>query len=95
LAVLLRETAERAVEASELLGCHPIWLYENTRDLPFAYRHGKRGWRFSYLGVQAYIARERGPPKCESQNLSAVTRLTSFLNMGNQLGPLDNSRTWL
>ncbi len=28
LAVLRRESAERAGEASEVLGCHPSWIYE-------------------------------------------------------------------
>lgn len=50
------DRALRAEEEAEMLGYATSWLYQRAPDLPFAFRQGGRGWRFSYRGLQAYIA---------------------------------------
>jgi predicted DNA-binding transcriptional regulator AlpA len=45
-------------EAAEKLGVKPDWVYRHHKDLPFRVRHG-RLLRFSELGIEDYIRRQR------------------------------------
>ena len=54
-----------ANEAAPLLGYTKFWLYHHWKEFPFAKRIGRKGVRFSYQGLQKYIAgrlvdRDRG-----------------------------------
>ncbi len=43
-------------EASELLGMSRCWLYRHASKLPFTRRLGRKNLRFSYQGIQKYLA---------------------------------------
>ena len=43
-------------EASKLLGMSRHWLYRHAKKLPFARKLGPKNLRFSYQGIQKYLA---------------------------------------
>ncbi len=43
-------------EASKLLSVSPDWLYRHGSRLPFTRKLAPRVLRFSYLGIQKYLA---------------------------------------
>ena len=45
-----------AEEASSLLSVSPDWLYRNGKRLPFTRKLGPKMLRFSYQGIQKYLA---------------------------------------
>lgn len=45
-----------AEEASRLLCVSPDWLYRHAKRLPFSRKLGPRMLRFSYQGIQKYLA---------------------------------------
>jgi predicted DNA-binding transcriptional regulator AlpA len=45
-----------ADEAAKLLSVSPDWLYRNSRKLPFVKRIHPKMIRFSYQGIQVFIA---------------------------------------
>jgi predicted DNA-binding transcriptional regulator AlpA len=48
-----------ADEAAPLLGYTKFWLYHHWKEFPFAKKIGRKGLRFSYQGLQKYIAGRR------------------------------------
>jgi len=49
-----------AKEASALLAMSKDWLYRNAHKLPFVRKMGRRVVRFSYQGIQKYLATRKG-----------------------------------
>jgi predicted DNA-binding transcriptional regulator AlpA len=45
-----------ADEAAKILGISPDWLYRRAKQLPFTRRIHHKMLRFSYQGIQKYIA---------------------------------------
>jgi len=45
-----------AGEAAKLLSVSEGWLYHNAKNLPFTRKLGHKMLRFSYLGIQKYLA---------------------------------------
>lgn len=45
-----------AERAAEILSVSPDWLYRNARRLPFSRKLGPKMLRFSYQGIQKYLA---------------------------------------
>ncbi|MBI4487616.1 MAG: hypothetical protein HY694_00900 [Deltaproteobacteria bacterium] len=45
-----------AEQAGQLLGMSRYWLYRHARKLPFARKLGPKNLRFSYQGIQKYLA---------------------------------------
>lgn len=45
-----------AEEAAKLLAVSEDWLYRNSRRLPFTRKLGPKMLRFSYQGIQKYLA---------------------------------------
>jgi len=45
-----------AEEASRLLGMSRYWLYRHAQKLPFTRKLGPKNLRFSYQGIQKYLA---------------------------------------
>ena len=45
-----------AEEASKILSVSPDWLYRHGRQLPFTRKLAPRVLRFSYHGIQKYLA---------------------------------------
>ncbi len=45
-----------AEEASKILSISPDWLYRHASRLPFARKLAPRVLRFSYQGIQKYLA---------------------------------------
>jgi predicted DNA-binding transcriptional regulator AlpA len=45
-----------ADEAAKLLSVSPDWLYRNSKKLPFVKRIHQKMIRFSYQGIQDFIA---------------------------------------
>lgn len=45
-----------AEEAASMLSVSPDWLYRNGRKLPFTRKLGPKMLRFSYQGIQKYLA---------------------------------------
>jgi predicted DNA-binding transcriptional regulator AlpA len=45
-----------AEEAAKILGMSPDWLYRRAKQLPFTRRIHHKMLRFSYQGIQKYIA---------------------------------------
>jgi len=45
-----------AEEASKILSASPDWLYRHANRLPFTRKLGPRMLRFSYQGIQKYLA---------------------------------------
>ena len=45
-----------AEEASKILSVSPDWLYRHGRQLPFTRKLAPRVLRFSYQGIQKYLA---------------------------------------
>ena len=45
-----------AEEASKLLGMSRHWLYRHGKKLPFTRKLGPKNLRFSYQGIQKYLA---------------------------------------
>ncbi len=45
-----------AEQASRLLSVSEDWLYRNSRRLPFTRKLGAKMLRFSYQGIQKYLA---------------------------------------
>jgi predicted DNA-binding transcriptional regulator AlpA len=45
-----------AEEAARMLSVSPDWLYRNARRLPFSRKLGPKLLRFSYQGIQKYLA---------------------------------------
>ena len=43
-------------EASKILSVSPDWLYRHRGKLPFTHRLGPKMLRFSYQGIQKYLA---------------------------------------
>jgi predicted DNA-binding transcriptional regulator AlpA len=43
-------------EAAEVLGMSVKWVYRNAHKLPFSRKLGRKTLRFSYLGIQKYLA---------------------------------------
>ena len=46
-------------EASKLLGMSRYWLYRHAKKLPFTRKLGPKNLRFSYQGIQKYLATRR------------------------------------
>ena len=46
-------------EAAELLSVSPDWLYRNAKKLPFSRKLGSKMLRFSYQGIQKYLANRK------------------------------------
>jgi len=46
-------------EASKLLSVSPDWLYRHGRRLPFTRKLAPRVLRFSYQGIQKYLATKK------------------------------------
>lgn len=45
-----------AEEAARLLGMSRHWLYRHAHKLPFTRKLGPKNLRFSFLGIQKYLA---------------------------------------
>ena len=45
-----------AEQAAEILSTSPDWLYRHANRLPFTRKLGPRMLRFSYQGIQKYLA---------------------------------------
>jgi predicted DNA-binding transcriptional regulator AlpA len=45
-----------AEDAATLLSVTPDWLYRNSKKLPFSRRLGPKALRFSFTGIQKYLA---------------------------------------
>jgi predicted DNA-binding transcriptional regulator AlpA len=45
-----------AEAAAQMLSVSTEWLYHNSRKLPFTRKLGHKMLRFSYLGIQKYLA---------------------------------------
>jgi predicted DNA-binding transcriptional regulator AlpA len=45
-----------AEQASKLLGMSRYWLYRHAKKLPFTRKLGPKNLRFSYQGIQKYLA---------------------------------------
>jgi predicted DNA-binding transcriptional regulator AlpA len=45
-----------AEEAARILGVSEDWIYRNAKKLPFARKVGPKMLRFSFLGIQKYLA---------------------------------------
>lgn len=43
-------------EASKMLSVSPDWLYRHAKQLPFSRKLGPKMLRFSYQGIQKYLA---------------------------------------
>ncbi|HWP23517.1 MAG TPA: hypothetical protein VNM15_04950 [Candidatus Binatia bacterium] len=50
-----------AKEAARLLCVSEDWLYRNARKLPFARKLGPKMLRFSFQGIQRYLASRKAP----------------------------------
>jgi predicted DNA-binding transcriptional regulator AlpA len=50
-----------AEEASKLLGMSRHWLYRHGKKLPFTRKLGPKNLRFSYQGIQKYLATRKIP----------------------------------
>jgi predicted DNA-binding transcriptional regulator AlpA len=50
-----------AEEASKLLGMSRHWLYRHGKRLPFTRKLGPKNLRFSYQGIQKYLATRKIP----------------------------------
>jgi len=48
-----------AEEAAEILAVSPDWLYRRAARLPFTRKLAPRVLRFSYLGIQKYLAAKK------------------------------------
>jgi predicted DNA-binding transcriptional regulator AlpA len=53
-----------AESAAQLLSVSIEWLYHNSRKLPFTRKLGPKMLRFSYLGIQKYLACRIASEKC-------------------------------
>ena len=45
-----------AEEAAKILSVSPDWLYRHAKKLPFTRKLGPKMLRFSYQGIQKYLA---------------------------------------
>ncbi len=50
-----------AEEASKVLSVSPDWLYRHGSRLPFTRKLAPRVLRFSYQGIQKYLATRKSP----------------------------------
>ena len=50
-----------AEEAAKTLAVSPDWLYRNAKRLPFTRKLGPKMLRFSYQGIQKYLATRKTP----------------------------------
>ncbi len=50
-----------AEKAAEILAVSPDWLYRHSSRLPFTRKLAPRVLRFSYQGIQKYLATRKSP----------------------------------